>query len=87
MTSLGKRLIQAAREASAIAKGEADPATYRVHGGQDAVGPQLSADDAYWAERMKPSRQQNLTPGQRKSRADALRRLRTGIGVSRHQDP
>jgi putative transcriptional regulator len=31
MTTLGKRLIQAAREANAIAKGEADPATYRVH--------------------------------------------------------
>lgn len=31
MTTLGSRLIQSAREASAIAKGEADPATYRVH--------------------------------------------------------
>jgi putative transcriptional regulator len=31
MTTLGKRLIQAAREANAIAKGEADPSTYRVH--------------------------------------------------------
>jgi putative transcriptional regulator len=31
MTKLGKRLIQAAREARAIAKGEADPATYNVH--------------------------------------------------------
>lgn len=31
MTTLGKRLIQAATEARAIARGEADPATYRVH--------------------------------------------------------
>ena len=31
MTTLGSRLIQSAREAVAIAKGEADPATYRVH--------------------------------------------------------
>jgi putative transcriptional regulator len=31
MTKLGKRLIQAAREANAIAKGEADPSTYRVY--------------------------------------------------------
>ena len=31
MSKLGKRLIKAAREARAIARGEADPATYRVH--------------------------------------------------------
>jgi putative transcriptional regulator len=31
MTTLGKRLIKAAQEASAIARGEATPATYRVH--------------------------------------------------------
>jgi putative transcriptional regulator len=31
MTTLGKRLIQAAREANAIAKGDADPSTYRIH--------------------------------------------------------
>lgn len=31
MTTLGSRLIQSAQEAVAIAKGEADPATYRVH--------------------------------------------------------
>lgn len=31
MTTLGSRLIQSAREAVAIAKGEADPATYRIH--------------------------------------------------------
>jgi putative transcriptional regulator len=31
MTSLGKRLIQAAEEAKAIARGEADPSTYKVH--------------------------------------------------------
>jgi putative transcriptional regulator len=30
MTTLGKRLIQAAKEARAIARGEADPSTYRV---------------------------------------------------------
>jgi len=31
MTSFGKRLIDAAKEARAIARGEADPKTYRVH--------------------------------------------------------
>jgi putative transcriptional regulator len=31
MSKLGKRLIQAAREGRAIARGELDPATYRVH--------------------------------------------------------
>lgn len=31
MTTFGSRLIQSAQEAVAIAKGEADPATYRVY--------------------------------------------------------
>jgi putative transcriptional regulator len=31
MASLGKRLLQAAQEARAIARGEADPSTYKVH--------------------------------------------------------
>ena len=31
MTKAGQRLIQAAKEALAIARGEADPSTYRVH--------------------------------------------------------
>jgi putative transcriptional regulator len=31
MSRLGKRLIEAAEEALAIARGEADPSTYRVH--------------------------------------------------------
>jgi putative transcriptional regulator len=31
MTALGKDLIRSAREAVAIARGEADPGTYRVH--------------------------------------------------------
>jgi putative transcriptional regulator len=31
MSKLGKRLIKAAEDALAIARGEADPATYRVH--------------------------------------------------------
>ena len=31
MTKLGKKLIAAAHEGIAIARGEADPATYRVH--------------------------------------------------------
>ena len=31
MSATGKRLIQAANEALAIVKGEADPSTYRVH--------------------------------------------------------
>jgi putative transcriptional regulator len=31
MTKAGSRLLEAAREAVAIARGEADPSTYRVH--------------------------------------------------------
>jgi putative transcriptional regulator len=31
MSKLGKRLIAAAKEARAIVRGEADPATYRIH--------------------------------------------------------
>ena len=31
MTGLGKRLIGAAKEARAIARGEADPRSYRIH--------------------------------------------------------
>lgn len=31
MSKMGKRLIQGAKEALAIARGEADPATYRVY--------------------------------------------------------
>jgi putative transcriptional regulator len=31
MTTLGKRLLQAADEAQTIARGEADPSTYKVH--------------------------------------------------------
>jgi putative transcriptional regulator len=31
MSKLGKRLIEAEREGRAIARGEADPATYRIH--------------------------------------------------------
>jgi putative transcriptional regulator len=31
MSKLGKRLIAAAREGRAIARGEADPTTYRIH--------------------------------------------------------
>ncbi len=31
MTKVGQELIQAAKEARAIARGEADPKTYRVH--------------------------------------------------------
>ena len=36
MSKAGERLIQAAKEAIAIARGEADPTTYRVH-----VPPQI----------------------------------------------
>ena len=36
MSKLGKRLIQAAREGVAIARGELDPSTYRVHHDDDA---------------------------------------------------
>ena len=31
MSTLGKRLIKAAKETRAIARGEADPSTYRIH--------------------------------------------------------
>ncbi len=31
MATLGKRLLQAAKEARTIARGKADPSTYRVH--------------------------------------------------------
>jgi putative transcriptional regulator len=31
MTSLGRRLLKAAKEARAIARGEADPKSYRIH--------------------------------------------------------
>jgi putative transcriptional regulator len=31
MTTLGKRLLQAAEEARIIARGEADPSTYKAH--------------------------------------------------------
>jgi putative transcriptional regulator len=31
MSNLGKRLIKAAKNARAIARGDADPSTYRVH--------------------------------------------------------
>jgi putative transcriptional regulator len=31
MSKLGRRLIASAKEARAIARGKADPATYRVH--------------------------------------------------------
>lgn len=31
MSSFGQGLVEAARQAAAIARGEADPATYRVH--------------------------------------------------------
>ena len=36
MSKLGKRLIQAAREGVAIARGELDPSIYRVHHDDDA---------------------------------------------------
>jgi len=35
MSTLGNRLIKAAKEARAIARGEADPSTYRVHVADD----------------------------------------------------
>ena len=37
MSKFGKRLIKAAREACALARGEADPATYRVHVPADPI--------------------------------------------------
>ena len=44
---------------------------------KDALSPQiLSPDVQAWAARMRPSRQQGLTPSQRQRRADHLRLLR-----------
>ncbi len=51
MTSLGKRLVQSAHEALAIARGEADPSTYRVFVPEDVdvrairVGLGLTQDE------------------------------------------
>ena len=56
MTTLGSRLIQSAQEAVAIAKGEADPATYRVHVPADidvkAIRKGLDLTQAEFAQRF-----------------------------------
>jgi putative transcriptional regulator len=44
MTMLGKRLVQAAHEARAIARGDADPATYRVHVASDVDVAKIRGD-------------------------------------------
>src|SRR5947199_2018027 len=41
----------------------------------------MSPEDAYWAEQMKPSRQRNLTPSQRKQRAETLRLFRRDVSA------
>ena len=44
--------------------------------------PTLSVEE-WWAEKIKPSRQRNLTPSQRASLAAQLRRLRRALASSR----
>jgi hypothetical protein len=56
MSKLGKRLIQAAREGRAIARGEADPATYRIHVPAEVnvrrIRPQLGLSQDEFAARF-----------------------------------
>ena len=56
MSSLGKRLLKSAKEARAIARGEADPATYRVHVPSDidvkAIRMKLQLSQAEFANRF-----------------------------------
>jgi putative transcriptional regulator len=56
MTTLGKRLIKAAKEARAIARGEADPSTYRVRVPADvdvkAVRKRLGLSQSEFAARF-----------------------------------
>lgn len=56
MSKLGKRLIQAAKEAHAIARGELDPSSYRVHVPADidvkAIRSRLHLSQAEFAQRF-----------------------------------
>jgi putative transcriptional regulator len=56
MSSLGKRLLKSAKEARAIARGEADPSTYRVHVPLDidvkAIRMKLQLSQAEFANRF-----------------------------------
>lgn len=56
MTAFGEGLVEAAQQALAIARGEADPQTYRVHGPQDfdvkAVREGLGLTQAEFAARF-----------------------------------
>ncbi len=45
MSKVGKRLLRAAKSAHAIARGEADPATYRVHAQTDGLDVVVEAMD------------------------------------------
>ncbi len=55
MTSFGKGLVEAARQAQAIARGEADPATYRITAPEEidvrAIRKQLGLTQAVFASR------------------------------------
>lgn len=56
MTSFGEGLVEAARQAAAIARGEADPATYGVHVPAEidvaAIRKRLKLTQAAFAERF-----------------------------------
>jgi putative transcriptional regulator len=56
MSKLGKRLLGAAKEARAIARGEADPATFRLHVPHEidvqAIRKKLGLSQASFADRF-----------------------------------
>ena len=54
MSKLGKRLIRAAREGAAIARGELEPATYRVRNPEDREFERILAG-AGLRSRRKPA--------------------------------
>lgn len=57
MTAFGKGLVEAARQGLAIARGEADPSTYRVHHPPDidvkAIRRKLRLTQTAFAERYR----------------------------------
>ena len=79
MSKLGKRLIAAAREARSIARGKADPSTYRVHIPEDvdvrSIRRSLKLSQSVFASRF------GIAPGtlrdweQRRKRPDGAARV------------
>ena len=79
MTSLGKRLISAAKEARSIARGKADPSTYRLHLPEDidvrSIRRSLKLSQSVFASRF------GIAPGtlrdweQRRKRPDGAARV------------